>query len=93
MSHNPHAAVHEQEAVHHEVTPNSRSYVTFAVLAGLAFLALFIGFSDLGSMKVVASLLVSVVQAGVLAFFFMEKTTDSRKTETFTGLSADAVQV
>ena len=72
MSHNPHAAVHEQEAVHHEVTPNSRSYVTFAVLAGLAFLALFIGFSDLGSMKVVASLLVSVVQAGVLAFFVMD---------------------
>lgn len=72
MSHNPNASVHEQEAVHHEVTPNGRSYATFAVLAGLSFLALFVGFSDLGSMKVVASLVVSTVQACVLAFFFMD---------------------
>jgi cytochrome c oxidase subunit 4 len=72
MSHNPHAAMHEQEAVHHEATPNAKSFVTFAILAGLSFLALFVGFSDLGTMKVVASLLVSTVQAGILAYFFMD---------------------
>jgi caa(3)-type oxidase subunit IV len=72
MSHNPHAAVHEQESIHHEATPNARSFVTFAILAGLSLLALFVGFSDLGAMKVVASLTVSVVQAGILAYFFMD---------------------
>ncbi len=72
MTHNPHAAMHEGEGVHHEATPNSKSFVTFAILAGLSFLALFVGFSDLGAMKVVASLTVSVVEAGILAYFFMD---------------------
>ena len=86
MSHNPNAAVHEQEAVHHEVTPNARSFVTFAILAGLSVLALFVGFSDLGSVKVVASLTVSVVQAGILAYFFM----DLRAADKLTWLCAAA---
>ena len=86
MSHNPDSAVHAQEAVHHEATPNSRSFVTFAVLAGLSFLALFVGFSDLGALKVVASLTVSVVQAGVLAYFFM----DMRAADKLTWLCAAA---
>jgi len=72
MSHNPNAAVHAGESVHHEATPNSKSFVTFAILCGMALLALFVGFSDLGTMKVVASLLVSTVQAGILAYFFMD---------------------
>lgn len=72
MSHTTNPALHEQEAVHHEVTPNSKTFLVFFVLAGMAFLALFIGFSDLGAMKVVASLAVSTVQAGVLAYFFMD---------------------
>ena len=72
MSHATNPALHEQEAVHHEVTPDSKTFLVFFVLAGLAFLALFIGFSDLGDMKVVASLAVSTVQACVLAYFFMD---------------------
>ena len=72
MTHNPNAAVHAAEDVHHEATPNAKSFVTFAVLAGLSFLALFVGFSDLGAMKVVVSLLVSTVEAGILAYFFMD---------------------
>ena len=72
MTHQPNAAAHAGEDVHHEATPNARSFATFAVLAGLSFLALFVGFSDLGSMKVVVSLLVSTVEAGILAYFFMD---------------------
>lgn len=72
MSHNPDAALHADESVFHEAVPDGRSFVTFFVLAGLALLALFVGFSDLGSMKVVVSLIVSTVQAGVLAYFFMD---------------------
>jgi len=80
MSHNPNAAVHAQESVHHEATPNSKSFVTFAILCGMALLALFVGFSDLGSMKVVASLLVSTVQAGILAYFFMDLRSADKQT-------------
>ncbi len=86
MSHNPHAAVHEEESVHHEATPDAKSFVTFFVLAGLALLALFVGFSDLGSTKVVASLAVSTVQACVLAYFFM----DLRSADKLTWLVAAA---
>lgn len=84
MSHGPNAAVHAQESIHHEATPNARSYATFAVLAGMAVLALFIGFSDLGAMKVVASLAVATVQACVLAYFFM----DLRAADKLTWLAA-----
>ena len=86
MTHDTHGAVHAQEAVHHEATPNARSFATFAGLVGLALLALLVGFSDLGSMKVVASLLVSAVQASVLAYFFM----DLRSADKLTWLVAAA---
>jgi len=84
MSHSTHAVAHDQESIHHEATPNARSFVTFAVLAGMAALALFIGFSDLGAMKVVASLAVATVQACVLAYFFM----DLRAADKLTWLAA-----
>ncbi len=65
-------ALHEDETHAHVVPPVSTSLTIFAILAGLALLALFIGFSDLGPLKVVASLACATVQAGVLAYFFME---------------------
>jgi caa(3)-type oxidase subunit IV len=71
-SHGEHASMHPQELVEHEIAPTAKSLTIFAVLAGMALLALFIGFSDLGPMKVVASLMVAAVQASVLAFFFMD---------------------
>ena len=76
MAHDHHlhsTELHEQETGVHTVPPISTTLVTFGVLASLAVLALFIGFSnDLGGMKVVASLTVATVQAGVLAYFFMD---------------------
>ncbi len=86
MSHHPNAAVHAQEAVHHEVPPNAKTFTIFFVLVGLALLALFVGISDLGPMKVVASLLISTVQASVLAYFFM----DLRSADKLTWLVAAA---
>lgn len=71
-AHGHNADMHPQELAEHEVAPNSRSLVIFAVLAGMALLALFVGFSDLGAWKVVVSLTVAAVQASVLAFFFMD---------------------
>lgn len=56
----------------HHVPPTLSTLTTFAVLAVLSACALGVGFSDLGDMKVVASLLVAGVQAVVLAVYFME---------------------
>ena len=66
------AAVHETEKHAHTVPPTASTLLIFVILAGLALLALFIGFADLGPLKVLASLGCSVVQAGVLAYFFMD---------------------
>lgn len=44
----------------------------FAVLAVLTLMALMIGFIELGSIKVVASLAVAIGQAAVVAIFSME---------------------
>lgn len=56
----------------HHVPPTLSTLTTFAVLAILSTCALGVGFSDLGPMKVVASLLIAGVQAVVLAVYFME---------------------
>ena len=64
--------LHEIEKHGHVVPPTNRTLLVFVILAGLALLALFIGFSDLGPLKVVANLACAVVQAGVLAYFFMD---------------------
>jgi len=65
-------ATHSSEAHAHTVPSTASTLGIFAVLAGLSLLALFIGFSDLGPIKVLASLGCAVVQAGVLAYFFMD---------------------
>jgi cytochrome c oxidase subunit 4 len=64
--------LHEVERHAHTLPTPANTITIFAVLAGLALLALFIGFSDMGPLKVVASLGCAVVQAGVLAYFFMD---------------------
>ena len=71
--HHPKTDVHTEEAVSHEVAPPGRTLVVFFILVGLAFLALFVGFqNDLGPWKVLASLCVAVVQASILAVYFMD---------------------
>lgn len=45
---------------------------TFVVLAALAVVALAVGFSDLGPNKVVASMLVTLVQSAVIGLFWMD---------------------
>ena len=70
--HHPKTAVHAEEAVVHEVAPPGRTFVAFFVLAALAVLALYVGFSDLGPWKVLASLLIAATQAGVLAVYLMD---------------------
>jgi cytochrome c oxidase subunit 4 len=64
--------MHAVEQHIHTLPTRGSTFTVFAVLAGLALLALFIGFSDLGPLKVVASLGCASVQAGVLAYFFMD---------------------
>lgn len=65
--------LHEVEQHAHTLPTPAKSMTIFAFLFGLALVALIIGFSDgLGPMKVVASLACAVVQASVLAYFFMD---------------------
>lgn len=64
--------LHEVEQHAHVLPPTRNTLMVFAFLAVLAVAALFIGFSDIGPLKVVASLACAVVQAGVLAYFFMD---------------------
>lgn len=68
---------HEQRPIvfeHRHAPPNSvgASVMVFLVLAVLTFLALVIGFADLGRMKIYASLGVALAQAIVLGMFSME---------------------
>lgn len=70
----------------HTVTSTQGTLTTFAVLALLSVVAIGVGFSDLGPIKVVVSLLVAVIQAGVLAVFFM----DLRQGDKLTWLCAGA---
>lgn len=70
----------------HVVPSTSSTLTTFAVLAVLTVAALGVGFSDLGPIKVVVSLTIAVVQAGVLAVFFM----DLRQADRLTWLCAGA---
>lgn len=65
--------LHEVEQHAHTLPTPAKSMGIFVVLFGLALVALIIGFSDgLGPLKVVASLACAVVQASVLAYFFMD---------------------
>ncbi len=70
----------------HHVPPLMSTLTTFAVLIVLAVLALGVGFSDFGPLKVVASLAITAVQASVLAVFFM----DLRQADKLTWLCAGA---
>jgi len=63
---------HADEFLSHTVPPTSTTLTVFAALVGLAMLALLIGFSELGPIKVLASLGCATVQACVLGYFFME---------------------
>jgi cytochrome c oxidase subunit 4 len=56
----------------HTVPPASVHLTTFAVLTALAVAALGVGFSDIGDSKLVISLIIAVVQTGVLGYYFME---------------------
>lgn len=70
----------------HEPSPVSASLTTFAVLAGLAVVALMIGFNGSGPSKVYMSLGVATIQSCVLSYYFM----DLRKGDTVTWLCAGA---
>ena len=70
----------------HVVPTTASTLTTFAVLAALTLVAIGVGFSDLGPIKVVANLAVAVVQAAVLAVFFM----DLRQADKLTWLCAGA---
>ncbi len=61
------------EGDHAHVMPATAAHLTtFAVLAVLAVAALAVGFSDLGSSKLMASLAIAAVQTAVVGYFFME---------------------
>ena len=64
--------MHDVEQHAHTLPTPANTMVIFVILAGLAFMALLIGFSDMGPIKVLASLGCAAVQAGVLAYFFMD---------------------
>lgn len=70
--HHPKTAVHAEEAVAHEVAPPGRTFAAFVVIAVLAALALYVGFSDFGPWKVLVSLIIAATQAGVLAVYLMD---------------------
>ena len=77
--------IFENDAAH-EVPSTSSTLTTFGILAGLTVVAIGVGFSDLGPIKVVFSLLIATVQAGVLAVYFM----DLRPADRLTWLCAGA---
>jgi caa(3)-type oxidase subunit IV len=64
--------LHDTEQHAHALPPTANTLTIFVILAGLAFVALLIGFSDMGPVKVLVSLACAVVQAGVLGYFFMD---------------------
>ena len=72
-SHSHSTELHSNEQHEHVVPPTMNSLFIFAVLFGLALVALIIGFNnELGPMKVVASMVCAIVQISVLAYFFMD---------------------
>ena len=60
------------EHAHAPPNPAGLSFIVFLVLGALTFLALVIGFADLGPMKIYANLGVALAQAIVLGLFSME---------------------
>ena len=54
------------------MAPPGRTFAAFFVIAALAALALYVGFSDLGPWKVLVSLIIAATQAGVLAVYLMD---------------------
>ncbi len=68
--HDVKATIYETDE--HAVASHASTLTTFVVLLGLTAVALAVGFSDIGPWKVLLSLLVAGVQAGVLSLFFMD---------------------
>jgi caa(3)-type oxidase subunit IV len=61
------------EADHAHTVPATAAHLTtFAVLVVLAVVALGVGFSDLGGIKVVVSLAIAAVQTVIMGYFFMD---------------------
>ena len=83
-AHAPRPTVFEPDANH--VAPLPSTLTTYAVLLVITAVAFAVGFSNLGPMKVFASLAVAAVQASVLALFFM----DLRQADKLTWLCAGA---
>jgi caa(3)-type oxidase subunit IV len=82
-THSQSTELHDNELHEHVVPPTTQSLFIFAVLCGLALVALIIGFNnELGTFKVVASLACTVIQVSVVAYFFMEL----RQSDTLTWL-------
>lgn len=71
MDHHP-TQPFPEETHDHPIPSIGSTLTTFAILVALTIGALVVGFSDLGPWKVVASLAVACVQAGVLAVYFMD---------------------
>ncbi len=63
--------VFEADGVH-TVAPVAAHLATFAALAVLAVVALGVGFSSLGDIKLTVSLAIAAVQTMVLGYFFMD---------------------
>lgn len=70
MSHDVKETVFEHDT--HSVPSPGSTVTTFAVLLLLAVLALGVGFTNVGPLKVVASLLITCAQVAVLTLYFME---------------------
>ncbi len=61
-----------EESHDHHLPSVGSTFTTFVILVGLTFVALGVGFSNIGPWKVLASLGVACVQATVLALYFMD---------------------
>ena len=74
------------ETDHHEPATVNSTLTTFAVLAVLAVVSMYVGFSMSGPWKVLYSLIVATVQAVILSLYFM----DMRRADRLTWLCAGA---
>ena len=74
------------ETTHHEPQKPAALMPIFFLLLALAFVAIVVGFGVTGPIKVWVSLILSAVQASVLAYYFM----DLRHSDRLTWLSVGA---
>ena len=74
------------ETTHHEPQKPAALMPIFFLLLALAFVAIVVGFGVTGPTKVWVSLILSAVQASVLAYYFM----DLRHSDRLTWLSVGA---